>query len=292
MSTERQLTEAVRLLAAGLGMTDADDTPYLRQIHDRLDEIKKLQQQSYEASEAIRAEAQAVLDAHAESTQDYLQQVDEPEPVDFHPFVSAPEGTTVRDLADGGRLLTLIDGAMVRASPEGGLIFIAEDGAATPLKPARGGIVQLPDGRTLTLEPDAIRVTHEAAGMEGLPFDIDPVEVAEGRYRVELPGDIRLDVSHRDRAAVVGNPDGTVAVVGLTRIEGIGEEVEVRPVPGGAKAFAALGSGHRGIVEADGTIHLTTPNGLDLVIRFPEGDQPGPVSGPNDPLTLLCEERD
>ena len=189
MSTEQEFTEAVQLLAAGLGMADAEDTPYLSQIHDRLDEIKVLLQQSHEASEAIR-------------------------------------------------------------------------------------------------------VTHEAAGIEGLPFDIDPVEVAEGRYRVELPGGIRLDVSHRERVAVIGNPDGTVDVVGLTRIEGIGEEVEARPVPGGAKAFAAMASGHRGIVEANGTIHLTTANGLDLVIRFPEGDQPDQAAGPDDPPTLLCEERD
>ena len=210
MSTEPEFTEALRLLAAGLGMTDAEDTPYLRQIHDRLEEIKQLQQQSHEASEAIRAEAQAVLDAHAESAQDYLKQVDEPEPTDFHPFLSAPEGTTVRDLPDGGRLFTLIDAAMVRASPEDGLTFIGDDGAAVPLEPARGGIVRLPDGRTLTLKPEAVRVTHEAAGIEGLPLDIEPVEVAAGRYRVELPSGTRLDVSHQDRAVVLGNTDGTV----------------------------------------------------------------------------------
>ena len=292
MSTEQEFTEAVQLLAAGLGMTNTEDTPYLSQIHDRLDEIKVLLQQSHEASEAIRAEAQAVLDAHAESARDYLQKVDEPAPTDFHPFASVSAGTTVRDLPDGGRLLTLIDAAMVRVSAEGGLTFIGEDGSAVPLEPARGGIVQLPDGRELTLKPEAVRVTHEAAGIEGLPFDIDPVEVADGRYRVELPGGIRLDVSHRERVAVIGNTDGTVDIVGLTRIEGIGEKVEARPVPGGAKAFAAIASGHRGIVEADGTIHLTTANGLDLVIRFPEGDEPDQSGGPDDPLTLLCEERD
>ena len=292
MSTESEFTDAVRLLAAGLGMTDGEDTPYLSQIHDRLAEIKDLLQQSHDASEAIRAEAQAVLDAHAEGAQDYLQQIDEPEPTDFHPFVSAPEGTTVRDLPDGGRLLTLVDGAMVRISGDGGLTFIGEDGAAVPLEPARGGIVRLPDGRELTLKTEAIRATHEAVGIEGLPFDLDAVQVADGRYRVELPGGTRLDVSHRERAAVLGNPDGTVDIVGLTRIEGIGEAMQVRPVPGGAKGFAAGLSGHRGIVEADGTIHLTTTNGLDLVIRFPEGAKLDQDTGPGDPLTTLCEERD
>ena len=225
MSTEQEFTEVLRLLAAGLGMTDAEDTPYLSQIHDRLAEIKTLHEQSHEASEAIRAEAQAVLEAHAESTQDYLQQIDEPEPTDFHPFLSAPEGTSVRDLPDGGRLFTLVDAAMVRVSADGGLIFIGEDGVAVGLEPARGGIVRLPDGRELTVKPEAGRATHEAAGIEGLPLDIDPVQVAAGRYRVELPSGFRLDVFQRERSAVVGNTDGTTDIIGLARIEGIGEEV-------------------------------------------------------------------
>ena len=292
MSTEQEFTEVLRLLAAGLGMTDAEDTPYLSQIHDRLAEIKTLHEQSHEASEAIRAEAQAVLEAHAESTQDYLQQIDEPEPTDFHPFLSAPEGTSVRDLPDGGRLFTLVDAAMVRVSADGGLIFIGEDGIAVGLEPARGGIVRLPDGRELTVKPEAGRATHEAAGIEGLPLDIDPVQVAAGRYRVELPGGTRLDVSHYERSVVVGNPDGTVDILGLTRMEGISEEVEVRLVPGGAKGFEALDSGHRGIVEADGTIHLATANGLDLVIRFPDEEELERDTGPDDPITTLCEERD
>ena len=143
----------------------------------------------------------------------------------------------------------------------------------------------------MTLKPEAVRVTHEAAGIEGLPLDIDPVEIGEGRYRVELPGGARLDVSHPNRMAVIGNADGTVDIVGLTRIEGIGEEVEVRSVPGGARGFAALGSGHRGIVEADGTIHLTMTNGFDLVIRFPNRAEWNDIAGLGEPPSLGCEER-
>ena len=292
MSTEQEFTEVLRLLAAGLGMREGEDTPYLSQIHDRLAEIKTLHEQSHEASEAIRAEAQAVLESHAESAQEYLQQVETPEPTDFHPFLSAPQGTTVRDLPDGGRLFTLVDAAMVRVGADGGLIFIGEDGIAVGLETARGGVVRLPDGRTLTLKPEAIRTTHEAAGIEGLPLDIDPVQVAEGRYRVELPGGFRLDVFHRERSAVVGNTDGTTDIVGLARIEGIGEEVRVRLVPGGAKGFEVMGNGHRGIVEVDGTIHLATANGLDLVIRFPDEEELEGDTGPDDPVTTLCEERD
>ena len=202
-----------------------------------------------------------------------------------------PEGTTVRDLPEGGCLLTLGDGAMIRVNADGALLAIAHDGAVVSLQPARGGIVTLPDGRELVLQRDAIRTTHEAAGIEGLPLDIDPVQVAEGRYRVELPGGTRLDVSHHERAAVIGNPDGTTDIISLARMEGIGEEVEVRLVPGGAKGFETLGSRHRGIVEADGTIHLATANGQDLVIRFPDGEKLERDTGPDDPVTTLCEER-
>ena len=210
--THYEIMALVRLLASGLGVCPdgEEEAPYLLQIKDSLAEIKDLLEQSHNASEAIRAEAQAILEAHAESAQEYIQQVEQPESSDFHPFVTMPDGTTVRDLPDGGRIFTLADGVIVRANVDGVLVSVSQDGTAVTLEPARGGIVTLPDGRELILKPEAIRVTHEAAAIEGLPLDIDPVQTAEGRYRVELPGGYRLDVSHYDRTAVLGNPDGTV----------------------------------------------------------------------------------
>ena len=95
MSTEQEFTEVLRLLAAGLGMREGDDTPYLNQIHDRLAEIKTLHEQSHLASEAIRAEAQAVLEAHAESARDYLQLEEEAEAPDPYPFVSVQQCTVL-----------------------------------------------------------------------------------------------------------------------------------------------------------------------------------------------------
>ena len=288
-----EIMALARLLATGLGVTDGeDDAPYLLQIKDILAEIKDILLQSHQASEALRAEAQSVLDAHAESAQEYMQSVEQPQPPDFHPFVSMPAGTSVRDLPDGGRLFTLADGVMIRVGVDGVLVSISTDGTAVELEPARGGIVTLPDGRELTLKPEAVRVTHEASGIEGLPLDIDPIQTAGGRYRVELPDGYRLDVSHRDQTAVIGNPFGTVDVLGITRIEGIGEKVEVRLVPGGAKGFSAQESGHKGIIEADGTIHLAMANGLDLVIRFPDGIDSGGDDKHDDQSTIICEECD
>lgn len=288
-----EIMALVRLLAAGLGVTDGEgDEPYLRQIRDSLAEIKGILQQSHDASEVLRAEAQTVLEAHAESAQQYMQVVDQPTPPDFDPFVAMPAGTVVRDLPDGGRLFTLADGVMVRLGPDGILTAIASSGEATVLEPARGGVVTLPDGRELTLKPEAVQVTHEAAGIEGLPLDIDPVLTAQGRYRVELPGGYRLDVFQLERTAMIGNPAGTSVVIGISRIEGVGEDIEVRLVPGGAKGFAAMESGHKGVIEADGTIHIALANGLDLVIHFPDGDDAGGVPGSGGPSAGICEERD
>ena len=90
---------------------------------------------------------------------------------------------------------------------------------------------------------------------------------------------------------MIGNPSGTVVVLGIFKIEGVGENVETRLVPGGAKGFTALESGHKGIVEAGGTIHLAMANGLDLVIRFPEDGDTGQGSEPSDGPACICEER-
>ena len=288
-----EIMALVRLLAAGLGVTDGEgEEPYLRKIRDSLAEIKGILQQSHDASEALRAEAQTVLEAHAESAQQYMQVVDQPMPPDFDPFVAMPAGTALRDLPDGGRIFTLADGVMVRVGPDGKLTAIGMDGSVTLLEPARGGVVTLPDGRELMLKPEAVRVTHEAAGIEGRPLDIDPIQTAQGRYRIELPGGYRLDVFQSERTAMIGNPAGTSVVLGISRIEGVGEDIEVRLVPGGAKGFTAMESGHKGVIEADGTIHVAMANGLDLVIHFPDDDGSNGDPGSDSVPGCICEERD
>ena len=288
-----ELMALARLIADGLGVTDSEgEPPYLQQIRDGLAEIKGILQQSHDASEALRAEAQTVLEAHAESAQQYMQAVDQPMPPNFDPFVTMPAGTVVRDLPDGGRLFTLADGVMVRVGPDGRLTAIGMDGSVALLEPARGCVVTLPDGRELTLKPEAVRMTHEAAGIEGLPLDIDPNQTAQGRYRIELPGGYRLDVFQSERTAMIGNPAGTSVVLGISRIEGVGEDIEVRLVPGGAKGFTAMESGHKGVIEADGTIHVAMANGLDLVIHFPDDDGSNGDPGSDTPPGCICEERD
>ncbi len=247
----------------------------LSEIQGDLQVIRSLTEQSFASMETLRQEAQQVLDAHTQSAQEYLRQIDEPVPVDYYPFTSMPAGTTVRDLPDGGRLFGFGDGAFLRVLPDDGMVSIGEDGTALPLAPAAGGMVRLPDGRELTLVPNAVQVTHEAAGIEGLPDGVEPTLASPGRYTVLLPDGTRIDVYHRERAVAIINPSGTIDVLGISRVYGIGEEVQSRSISGGAKSFRALESGHAGMIEADGTIHLSLSDGLDLVIRFPDGPNGG-----------------
>lgn len=263
-------------------------------LANELSQIKGILLQSHQASETLRAEAQTVLQAHAQSAQEYIQQVDQPELPDFFPFISMPAGTTVRDLPEGGRLFTLADGVLVRANADNSIVSIGLDGEAAVLEPAIGGIVTLPDSRELTLHPSALTATHEAAGIEGLPIDIDPVLVAGGRYRIDLPGGLRLDVNHKAHFVTVCNPVGTIDILGIDRIEGVGEKVTVRLLAGGAKGFTCSESGHGGLIESDGTIHLSLKGGQDLIIRFPDSfDQAEDGQDENnEPRTLVCERRE
>jgi hypothetical protein len=260
------------------------EKPYLEQMAEDLHEIRVLMEQSWATSEQMRLEAQRILDAHAQSAQEYIRQIEEPVPVDYHPFESMPVGTSVRDLPDGGRLFSFSDGAFLRVFPDGQMSVIDESGTPVPIGGAVGGKIMLPDGRELSLIPDALRVTHEAAGIEGLPDGVEPVLASPGRYTVVLPDGTRLDVYQSERAVAVANPSGTIDVLGISRTYGIGEDVQARSVSGGAKSFRAAESGHAGMIEADATIHLSMSSGLALIIRFPDG----PGSGGDDSAGPAC----
>ncbi|MBT8342170.1 MAG: hypothetical protein HKP58_09800 [Desulfatitalea sp.] len=282
-------------LQATFEQTDSGEHNYiLREICEQLAGIRAILSAGHEASEAMRAQAQVVLEAHQQSAQEYIQQVDQPEPPDFFPFISIPEGTTVRDLPEGGRLFTLADGVLVRANADSSIVSIGLDASVVVLEPARGGVVTLSDGRELTLHPSMLIATHEAAGIEGLPVDIDPVLVAEGRYRIDLPDSLRLDLNHKARMVTVSNPDGTIDILGISRIEGVGEKVTVRLLAGGSKGFTCSESGHGGLIQSDGTIHLSLKGGQDLVIHFSDTtEQDADGTGYNDePCAFVCERRD
>jgi len=261
----------------------------LHEVRDEVHGIHVLLEQSFAVSELMRQEAQRILALHEQSAGEYLRRLDDD--ADAHPFQSVPVGTTIRQLPDGGRLFSFSDGAFLRVLPDDEMVSVGEDGAAIPVAPSRAGTVTLPGGLELELVSDAITVTHGSCGIEGLPHDVEPTLASDGRYTVALPDGTRLDVLRHERLVIIVNPTSSVNVVGIGRIEGIGEEVQARSISGGSKSFRSLESRHAGMIEADGTIHLSLSSGLDLVFRFSEGSGGGSDSDTG-AICFDCQEHE
>ena len=267
-----------------LGMGGSSDLPMgsLETIRQELSGIRV-------GIEGMRDDSAAVRQMSAELIEEARQQDEqppapiEPGPVpDFFPFTQLPVGTIIRDLPDGGKLFILPDGLVLRTGCENTLVVIDADGVPTPVQAGPGGVVTIAPGRQLQLAPSFLRLTHEAAGIAGLPMDIMPIQSAPGRVSVQWPCGTRIDVHQAAGLITVLSPSGTVGVVGTGRIEGIGEPVQVRTLAGGLRSFTFSESGHAGVVEADGTIRLCLASGEDLTITFPApdtGEEPPPAGG-------------
>ncbi|WP_028588317.1 hypothetical protein [Desulfocurvus vexinensis] len=287
-------------LQATIEQTDSGEQQYvlrvlcdhLSGIREELSGIRTLLEASHAASEAMRGQAQAYLEAQQARTQEYLEQVQiEPEP-DFYPFVELPVGTEPRDLPDGNRLFTLPDGMILRTTDDQ-RICVIDGGEQQVITPGPGTATEVAPGRLYTLVESYLRSTQEAAGISGLPAGIEPTAMGAERFAVVLPEGIRLDVDHRERFITLINPAGPIDIIGIGRIEGIGETIAVRLLSGGAKGFQCGQSGHGGLIEANGTIHLGLEIGLDLVVRFlgETIDDGAPENGCSGQCGIDCEER-
>jgi hypothetical protein len=287
-------------LQATIEQTDSGEQQYVLQvlcdhlsgIREELSGIRTLLEASHAASEAMRGQAQAYLEAQQARTQEYLEQVQiEPEP-DFYPFVELPAGTEPRDLPDGNRLFTLPDGMILRTTDDQ-RICVIDGGEQQVITPGPGTATEVAPGRLYTLVESYLRSTQEAAGISGLPAGIEPTAMGAERFAVVLSEGIRLDVDHRERFITLINPAGPIDIIGIGRIEGIGETIAVRLLSGGAKGFQCGQSGHGGLIEANGTIHLGLEIGLDLVVRFlgETIDDGAPENGCSGQCGIDCEER-
>jgi hypothetical protein len=265
---------------------------HLSGIREELSGIRTLLEAGHAASEAMRGQAQAYLEAQQARTQEYLDQVQiGPEP-DFYPFVELPAGTEPRDLPDGNRLFTLPDGMILRTTDDQ-RICVIDGGEQQVVTPGPGTTIEVSPGRLYTLVESYLRSTQEAAGISGLPAGIKPTAMGAERFAVDLPEGIRLDVDHRERFITLINPAGPIDIIGIGRIEGIGETIAVRLLSGGARGFQCGQSGHGGLIETDGTIHLGLKSGLDLVVRFQgEAVDDGALeNGCSGQCGIDCEER-
>ena len=193
-------------LQATIEQTDSGEQQYvlralcdhLSGIREELSGIRTLLEAGHVASEAMRGQAQAYLEAQQARTQEYLDQVQiGPEP-DFYPFVELPAGTEPRDLPDGNRLFTLPDGMILRTTDDQ-RICVIDGGEQQVVTPGPGTTIEVSPGRLYTLIESYLRSTQEAAGVSGLPAGIEPTAMGAGRFAVVLPEGIRLDVDHRER---------------------------------------------------------------------------------------------
>ena len=266
-------------------MAISEDTQALITALQPLQQIAEILSAEHTASQALQQQAQQVLAAQ----QAQLQETALPDDtLDPYPFLDVPAGTIARDLPDGGRLFTLADGLLLRTLPDGTMVAIGSTGAPTPVAPARGGIVTLPDGRILQVHPETIQTTYTAAGIDGLPTTVTPVQVDIARVQADFADGLRLVVYLDRRQIVLVNPCGTVDALGLGCFNGFGETVTGRPLSGGSVSFTTDTTGHRGVIEPTGTIHLALASGQELTITFPDPA----VSVPDDSATasrFICE---
>lgn len=271
-----ELMTIIKALNIGLGISDDDEDedskPYLMQIMDQLSAIEEILVKSHEASEAIRADAQVILEAHEKSANEYMKQLDLEKPIDPYPFISVPPETTVKELPEGGRLFTLPDGNFVQTTPDLKISFTDNDGNTQNVAIQDTGKVPLPNSYLLMVDMDVLKTTKDVAGIEGIPANANITKVGDKKFRVELEEDIRIEIVQADRMAIVINPSGIIDLLSIDRIEGIGEVIDVRLISGGAKGFACQTSKHQGMIESNATINLSLADGRDLIIHFPSGD--------------------
>ncbi|WP_028315164.1 hypothetical protein [Desulfatibacillum aliphaticivorans] len=254
--------------------------------------MKAIIEASHNASEALKQQAQEALEAHIQNTQDYMDQVTTEPPPDFYPFVELPAGTEPRDLPDGNRLFTLSDGMVLKTNDDHSISVIV-DGEPHLITPGPGTSVEVSPGRVFELVPEWIVTTVEQAGIRGLPLSAQVDQLTEHRFSIEL-APYRLLLDQQMKTLSVINPSGSIDILGITRVEGVGETITVRILADGAKGFSCEESGHGGLIESGGTIHLSMKNGTSLIVRFPDDG-----SATNDGsiscqglCNLECEERD
>lgn len=283
----------------------------LMEIVRQLEGIRFVLETMFNASQQLQAQAQTYLENQKTHAESFLGRLDTP---DYYPFVSLPVGTAVMDPPDGGKQFVMPGGAIVLVRPDGTMTAVC-DGKAVDLAP--GGSVVLPDGQTFQVQQDYHAVPHAAAGMEGLPHDVQPICIGRGRYRVAFPDGVVLTAwhampaegQHPAQACMlhIANPTGGVLVISRKGIQGIGIEVQVRLLADGALGFRVLPDGSSGAVQylhagtarpLQGVVEVALSNGATITYRCGRAENDEDDHGHGDdaeglsPSTFQCEERD
>lgn len=251
-------------LQATIEQTDSGEQQYvlralcdhLSGIREELSGIRTLLEAGHAASEAMRGQAQAYLEAQQARTQEYLDQVQiEPEP-DFLSLCRTACGHRTQGSAGWQPALHLAR----RHDP-------ADHGRPANLRYRRRGTAghhpltrhghrgRPRDAFTPWSSPICVRPRRQPVSADCLPGSSRP-PWARNASRWFCPRASASTSITGSGFITLINPAGPIDIIGIGRIEGIGETIAVRLLSGGAKGFQCGQSGHGGLIEADGTIHL------------------------------------
>ncbi len=105
----------------------------------------------------------------------------------------------------------------------------------------------------------------EQAGIEdSLSAQVN--QLTDHRFSIEL-APYRLLLDQQLKTLSVINTSGSIDILGIARIEGVGETITVRILADGAKV-SPVESGHGGLIESGGTIHLSMKTASVLLSAF------------------------
>lgn len=217
---------------------------------------------SFQAAEAIRAEAEVAIQEHIAAAQTYMDHIDvvEPAPAPVNQRIPA------KPLPGGGTLHVLSDGSFLREQTDGRLLFADPEGAFHTLV-ANGREVILPTGDVFVLPTGHGAGDGEEPWVFGLPANLQPEDLGGQRYRFDLPEGMVLHVARKECRVLLVNPGGTVLVLEQDRIQGIGEEVTIRLIQDGGRAFETQTSHHQGTLAADGLLTFALATGLEFSLH-------------------------
>lgn len=265
----------------------------LMEIAKQLEGIRLVLEAMFAASQALQLQAQAYLQNQKTHAESFIERLEVP---DYYPFVTLPQGTTCQDQPNGDRIFYL-PGTVIILVRHDHTIIVIHDGTATNVEVPLSGQVVLPNGQTYEVHHDYLVVTQTMAGIEGLPPDVQPIQIGRGRYRVDFPDGIVLTVWHQlavddvhpaqDCMLSVANPTGGFLVLSRKGIQGIGIEVQVRLLADAALAFRVQPDGnpdgvqylHAGTARPmQGIVEVALSNGHTVVYscgRNGDGDSGG-----------------
>jgi len=262
----------------------------LMEIAKQLEGVRLVLEAMFAASQALQLQAQAYLQNQKTHAESFLDRLETP---DYYPFVDLPQGTTVQEQPDGGRIFYL-PGSIIILVRHDHTIVIIHDGKSTNIEVPLSGQIVLPNGQTYEVHHECLVVTQMVAGIEGLPPDVQPIQIGRGRYRVEFPDGVVLTVWHQlpaddthpsqDCMLSVANPNGGILVVSRKGIQGIGIDVQVRLLSDAALAFRVQPDGnpdavqylHAGMARPmQGVVELALSNGHTIVYRCGRDEDDG-----------------